>query len=315
MKKPWLLVLFFSVVFTLSNLPLGHDAQGGQKTVQVPANKVLTDAKMFVQAGDRLSIQATGTWTVKPKEGVYCGPDGEPGTSAPAGYKLPGAPIGALVAAVAGKVYLVGSSTEVTIGKSGPLQFTANTEKKLSAYVGNKGSLTVQIDTLKAAAAGVDGRYEITFKEDQVMVVTGQNKKKLISLNELKNQKVKTDTGQDIQLPDNTAETLRDLPKVIDLEVKKLNVFIRDAKKPDDPPLKGLYNPNKKEFAIHVEGKAKQIVGACYFLYAETIAGKLVSDKLDGSINLTLSLFCGGGGKGKGKAVIVSLPFVGKRVP
>jgi hypothetical protein len=314
MKRLLIFVSLCVVVFALSHFPWGSEAQSEQKTVQVHANKILNNAKLFVQAGDRISFKAKGEWSVKPKEGISCGPDGEPGTSAPAGYKLPGAPIGALVAVVAGKVYLVGSSTEVTIGKSGPLQLTANTLSKVSAYAGNKGTLSVQIDTIKAAAAGIDGRYQITFKEDQVMVVTGQNKKKVISLNQLKNEKVQAE-GKGIQLPDDTTEKLKDIPRVIDLEVQKMNVFIRDASKPNAPAKKGLYNPNKKEFAVHAEGKAKQVVGACYFMYANTIAGKFVSDKLEGSVNVTLSLFCGGGPKGKGKAVIVSLPFVGKRLP
>jgi hypothetical protein len=320
MKKLGVLVALIAALCAFAAPPDGSKAQGGQTTLEIQANKMFNDTKLFVQAGDVVSFKAKGQWTVKPKEGVMCGPDGEPGTSAPAGFQLPGAPIGALVAVVSGKAYVVGSGAEITFEKSGPVLLTANTQGKLSAYPGNKGALTVQIEMRKGSAAGIDGRYEIAFNENQVMVATGSDKK-VIRLADLQKQKVPTKAGEPVQLPADAAEKLRALPKRIDLTVEKVQVIIRDPQNPDKPPLKGLYDPNKKQFAIHMEGTLKQVVGSCYFTYAETIVGKFVSGgqagNLDGSINLTLGLFCTGseGQKGKGEAVIVSLPFVGKRVP
>jgi hypothetical protein len=320
MKRSGIFAALVGTLFFAAALPGGSEAQGGKTSCEVQANKMFNDTKLFVQTGDVVSFQAKGQWTVKPKEGVMCGPDGEPGTSAPAGYQLPGAPIGALVAVVSGKAYVVGSGAEITFEKSGPVLLTANTQGKLSAYPGNKGTLTVQIEMRKGAAGGVSGRYEITFKEDQVVVATGSDKK-VIRLSDLKKQKVQAQTGGEIQLPADAAQELKALPKLIELEVEKAQAIIRDPQKPQAPPLKGLYDPNKKQFAIHMEGTLKQVGGACYFTYAKTVAGKIASggqdQGLDGSVSLTLGLICAGGEaqKGKGKAVIVSLPFVGRRVP
>ncbi len=302
-------------------LPLeGSEAEAGQTTVTVHAKKLLNNTKVFVQAGDVVSFKATGEWSVKPKEGVYCGPDGEPGTSAPAGYQLAGAPIGALVAVVMGKKYLVGSGAEIKFEKSGPVQLTANTVGKFSAYPGNKGALSVVIEVKKMAAAGVNGLYEVTFKEDQVVVNAGGTKK-VIALEELQQQMVKRKAGGQIQLPADTAQTLKALSRVIDLKVDKAQVIIRNSEKPGDPPVKGLYDANKKQFVMHLEGAVKQVGGACYFTNVKNITGKLRSGPnapdLEGSINLTLTLFCAGsqGQKGKGTGVIVSVPFVGKKLP
>lgn len=313
MKERRMSVGLCAVLLSLVCFAFGGEAQAGETALDVHANKIRNDTKLFVQAGDVVSIQASGQWTVRPKEGVYCGPEGEPGTSAPAGYQLPGAPIGALVAIVMGKAYRVGSSAEITFEKSGPLLLMANDRTKLSAYLENKGTLTVRLEVRKGGAAAVSGRYRIAFKDDEVLIVSG-NEKKVVSLGDLEKQKVRSQTGKQIELPADTAEKLKTLPGEIELEVEKVQVFLRDPQKPQEPPLKGLYDPNKKQFAIHVEGTVKQVVGACYFTYAKTVAGKFVSGNLDGSVNLTLSLFCAGGEKGKGKAVIVSIPFEGTQV-
>lgn len=320
MKKSLLLVLLGAALLSLVLPPVGSEAQGGKKTVKVHANQFLNDTKLFVQAGDVVSFEAKGEWTVNPKKGVFCGPEGEPGTSAPKGYQLPGAPVGALVANVMGKRYLVGSSKKLTFDTSGPVQLTANTQSKLSAYLGNKGALTVQIEVREVAAADINGRYKVTFEEDQVVVTSG-GKKKVVTLEDLKRQKVQAQAGKDIQLPEDTAESLKDLSGVIDLEVVKAQAFIRDPQKPKQPPKKGIYDPNKKEFLVHVKGSLKSVIGTCYFAHAKNITGKVVSGPegptLQGSVNLTLTLFCAGSQtqKGKGKAVTVSVPFVGTRLP
>ena len=320
MNRPLLLVLFAAALLSFLLQLDESEAQGGKKTVKVHANKFLNDAKLYVQAGDIVSFEAKGEWTVKPKKGVFCGPEGEPGTSAPKGYQLPGAPIGALVANVMGKRYLVGSGAKLTFDTSGPVQLTANAQSKLSAYLGNKGVLTVRIEVRKVAAADINGRYEVTFKEDQVVVTSGGTKK-VVSLGELKRQKVQAQGGEDIQLPENTAETLKDLSRVIDLKVVKAQVIIREPQKPKQPPKKGIYDANKKEFLVHVKGSLKQVIGTCYFAHAKNITGKLApgpqGPALEGSVNLTLTLFCTGSQtqKGKGKAVTVSVPFVGTRLP
>ncbi len=320
MNRPMTLILL-GAALVAPVLPLGvGKAEGGQTTVAVHADKLLNNTKLFVQAGDVVSFKATGEWSVKPKEGVYCGPDGEPGTSAPAGYQLPDAPIGALVAVVMGSKYLVGSSEEIRFEKSGPLQLTANTRGKFSAYPGNKGVLNVAIEVKKTAAAGVNGRYEVTFKDDQVVVNAGGTKK-VIALEELQKQKVQKQGRGQIQLPDDTAEALQALSRVIEVEVDKAQVIIRNPEKPGDPPVKGLYDANKKQFVMHLEGEIKHVLGACYFTNVKNITGRFgpgpQSPDLEGSINLTLTLFCAGsqGQKGKGTGVIVAVPFVGKKLP
>jgi hypothetical protein len=320
MKKKLIRTLVGAAVLSLVLMAAGSEAGAGQTTVTVQANRLLNDTKLFVQAGDVVSFEAKGKWTVKPKEGIYCGPEGEPGTSAPAGYQMPGAPIGSLVAIVMGNRYLVGSGGEVVFDKSGPVQLTANTVGKFSAYPANKGALTVLVELKKKAAAGVNGRYQVTFKEDQVVIAAGGSKK-VISLEELQKETVKHQTGGPIQLPADTAEQLKALSRVIDLEVDKARVIVRDPENPKEPPKKGLYDPNKREFLLHLEGSLKQVVGTCYFTHVKNITAKFGSGQnapdLEGNINLTLSIFCGGsqGQKGKGTGVIVSVPFVGKRIP
>ncbi len=319
MKKFLILIPLCAILLPALPAPCGSEAQAEDRTIEVQANKILNDAKLYVQAGDVVSFKAKGEWTVNPKEGISCGPEGEPGTSAPSGYQLPGAPIGALVAVVLGKRYLVGSEKEIAFDNSGPVQLTANVPGKLSAYLGNKGALTVQIEVKKTAAAGINGRYEITFKEDEVVVASG-GKKKVIPLEELEKEKVEGGAGGPVQLPADTAQKLKELSGVIDIEVEKGKVIIRDPQNPGKAPLKGLYDPNKKEFLVHLEGNIKQVVGTCYFTHAKNITGRLVSGHpgrdLEGSVNLSLALFCAGTEKhkGKGKGVTVSLPFVGKRV-
>jgi len=320
MKKPLFLMLLGAGLSSLVLMAAGSEAPGAETTVTVQANKMLNDTKLFVQAGDVVSFEAKGEWSVKPKEGVSCGPEGEPGTSAPAGYQLPGAPIGALVAIVMGNRYMVGSHAEIVFDKSGPVQLTANTRGKLSAYPGNKGALTVRVEVKKKAATGLNGRYKISFKDDQVVISAGGSKK-VISLEALQKQKVQAQTGGQIQLPADTAEQLKALSRVIDLEVDKAQVIIRNPENSEEPPKKGLYDPNEKQFLLHLEGSVKQVVGTCYFTHVKNITGKFVSSQnapdLEGSINLTLSLLCAGsqGQKGKGTAVVVSVPFVGKRLP
>jgi hypothetical protein len=312
-------ILAAAVSFLAPQLAVGEDP-AGQRTFAVQANRILNDPKLYVQAGDVVSFEAKGEWTVKPTEGVYCGPGGEPGTSAPAGYQLPGAPIGALVAIVMGNRYLVGSGGEVVFDKSGPVLLSANTIGKLSAYLGNKGTVTVRMAVKKKAATGVNGRYRVSFKDDQVVVASG-GKKRVISLEALRKEQVQAQTGGPIRLPADTAEKLKSLSGVIDLKVDKAQVIIRDPEKPDEPPKKGLYDANEKQFLLHLEGTTKQVVGTCFFTNVKNITGKFGSgpeaSDLEGSVNLTLTLFCAGsqGQKGKGTGVIVAIPFVGKRLP
>ena len=320
MKNPLFLMLLGVALLSPVLMTAGSEAQGGETTLTVQANRMLNDTKLFVQAGDVVSFEAKGEWSVKPKEAVYCGPEGEPGTSAPAGYQMPGAPIGALVAIVMGNRYRVGSRAEIVFDKSGPVQLTANTIGKFSAYPGNKGALTVRLEVKKNAATALNGRYQISLKDDQVVVAAGGSKK-VISLEALQKEKVQAETGSQIQLPADTAEQLKALSGVIDLVVDKARVIIRNPENPDEPPKKGLYDPNEKQFLLHLEGSLKQVVGICYFTHVKNITGKFGSGQnapdLEGSINLTLSLLCAGseGQKGKGTAVVVSMPFIGKRLP
>lgn len=303
---------------SLASLPAAVQTEAIQKTVTVQANVPLNDAKVFVQAGDKVSFSASGQWTVKPKENLMVGPEGEAGTSAPAGYELPGAPIGALLAVVSGKRYLVGARAELTFENSGQLFLTANTQSKLSAYVGNKGALTVELTVLQSAASEISGRYEIAFQENQLVLSSGKDKR-VIPLDNFQKEKLSNEWGEAVPVPENISEHLKALSGTVLVEVKDVHVYVSDAKDPKKPPQKGIYNPDKKEFLIHIEGNLKP-VGACFFLYTRNITARLAEAKagapLQGEVNLTLTLACKGpqGQQGKGKIVNLALPFTGKRV-
>jgi len=312
---------FFTFGLTLAALvlvPFALQAETVKTTVTVQANVPLNDTKVFVQAGDKVSFSATGQWTVKPKENVMVGPEGEAGTSAPAGYELPGAPIGALLAVVSGKRYLVGAKADIIFDNSGQLFLTANTQSKLSAYLGNKGSLTVDLTVLHSAASEISGRYEIAFQENQLVLSSGKEKR-VIPLDSFQKEKLSNEWGEAVPVPENLSEHLKALSGTVSIEVKDVHVYVSDAQDPKKPPQKGIYNPDKKEFLLHLEGSFKP-VGACFFLYTKNITARLVESKagapLQGEVNLTLTLACKGpqGQQGKGKIVNLALPFTGKRV-
>lgn len=312
-------VLAFGLTLAaLALLSAPVQAETIKKTVTVQANVPLNDTKVFVQAGDKVSFAASGQWTVKPKENVMVGPDGEAGTSAPAGYELPGAPIGALLAVVSGKRYLVGAKAELKFENSGQLFLTANTQSKLSAYLGNKGNLTVDLAVLHSAASEISGRYEIAFQENQLVLSSGKDKK-VIALDSFQKEKLSNEWGEAVPVPENVSEHLKALSRTVRIEVRDVHVYVSDGQDPNKPPLKGIYNPDKKEFLIHLEGNFKP-VGACFFLYTKNITARLTEAKagtpLEGEVNLTLTLACKGpqGQQGKGKIVNLALPFTGKRV-
>lgn len=302
----------------LAMMPAALQAETVKKTVTVQANVPLNDTKVFVQAGDKVSFSATGQWTVKPKENVMVGPEGEAGTSAPAGYELPGAPIGALLAVVSGKRYLVGPRADITFESSGQLFLTANTRSKLSAFLGNKGSLTVELTVLHSAASEINGRYEISFEENHLVLSSGKDKK-IIPLDSFQKEKLPNEWGETVPVPENLSEHLKALSRTVLIEVKDVHVYVSDAQDPKKPSQKGIYNPDKKEFLLHIEGSFKP-VGACFFLYTKNITARLAEGKagapLQGEVNLTLTLACKGpqGQQGKGKIVNLALPFTGKRV-
>lgn len=311
-------VAFGLVWAALALQPAALQAETFKKTVTVQANVPLNDTKVFVQSGDKVSFSASGQWTVKPKENLMVGPEGEVGTSAPAGYELPGAPVGALLAVVSGKRYLVGARAELTFETSGQLFLTANTQSKLSAYLGNKGSLTVELAVVHSAASEISGRYEIAFQENQ-LVLSSEKDRKVIPLDSFQKEKLANEWGEAVPLPDNISEQLKALSGTVLIEVKDVHVYVSDARDPNKPPQKGIYNPDKKELLIHIEGNLKP-VGACFFLYTKNITARLVELKagapLQGEVNLTLTVACKGpqGQQGKGKIVNLALPFTGKRV-
>ncbi len=312
-------LLAFVLVWTALTLqPAALQAETVKKTVTVQANVPLNDTRIFVQAGDKVSFSASGQWTVKPKENLMVGPEGEAGTSAPAGYELPGAPVGALLAVVSGKRYLVGARAELTFDASGQLFLTANTQSKLSAYVGNKGSLSVEIAVLQSAASEINGRYEIAFQENQLVLSSGKERK-VIPLDSFQKEKLANEWGEAVPVPENLPEHLKALSGTVRVEVKDVHVYVSDARDPNKPPQKGIYNPDKKEFLIHIEGNFKP-VGACFFLYTKNITARLAEPRagapLQGEVNLTLTVACKGpqGQPGKGKIVNLALPFTGKRV-
>ena len=316
-KRTWLLTCLL-LVGSLSATVVDTAGESTKTTVAVHASVPLNDARLFIQAGDTVSIRAEGQWTVKPRENIVVGPDGETGTSALPGCELPGAPVGALLAVVSGKRYLVGSKAQITFDQSGQLFLTANTQSKLTAYLGNQGTLTVDVEVQKAAAFEINGRYSISFQEDQLVLSSGREKK-VISLEQLKKEKIRNERGESVAFPENAAEHLKALSTVIQVEVKDVHVFVKDPQNPDRPAHKGIYNADRKEFLIHLEGSFKPVAG-CFFLYTKNLTGRLAqagkSPEIQGDVNLTLTLACKGpeGQQGKGKIVNLALPFTGTRM-
>ncbi|MEW6444347.1 MAG: hypothetical protein AB1640_25665 [bacterium] len=317
-RKGKSLLLSAAILLLGSTLSVAAEAaEGAQGSVVVKANQPLNDAKLFVQAGDTVAFQAEGQWTVKPQEKVLVSADGEAGTSAPQGYELPGAPVGALLAVVSGKRHLVGSKAEITFEQSGQLFFTANTQSRLSAFAANQGSLTVKTQVRKAAAAEASGLYAISFATDQVVLTSGKEKK-VLSLDQLRNEKIRNERGESVALPENAPEHLEALPDEVRIEMKGAQVLLTDPKAPQGPVQKGFYNADQKEFLVHLEGSFKP-VGTCFFLYSKNITGKMQpagqSAQIQGGVNLILTLACKGpqGQPGKGKVVSLSLPFTGTR--
>ena len=149
--------------------------------------------------------------------------------------------------------------------------------------------------------------------------MTSGSEKRVVSLEQLRNEKIRSERGEGVALPENTAEHLKALSAVIQLEVKDVHVFVKDPGNPGRPPQRGLYNADRKEFLIHLEGSFKP-VGACFFFYTKNATGRLAeagkSPEILGEVKLTLTLTCTDPQrrKGKGKIVDLVLPFTGTRM-
>jgi hypothetical protein len=132
------------------NVPQGPPEPGPQKAaVGGPALVAPLDAatawqKMHVTVSPsmRTTLEASGTWRVSPTA-TSLGPQGAAGSPAPAGYALPGAPVGALVGRVGSTVFLVGAGMVVPQELSGPLELAAN--DATNGYADNAGVMQVVI--------------------------------------------------------------------------------------------------------------------------------------------------------------------------
>jgi hypothetical protein len=132
------------------NVPQGPPEPGPHAAVLGgPALMTRLDARVAwemvpvtVSPSMRTTLSASGTWSVSPTARDL-GPQGATGSPAPAGYALPGAPVGALLGRVGGSVFLIGAGAEVPQELAGPLELAAN--DAANGYADNSGVLQVGI--------------------------------------------------------------------------------------------------------------------------------------------------------------------------
>lgn len=136
-------VLLIAVAMVVSRVgaPL---AQGDLADLRVYAYRDWQSSGVHVNAGDRVSMRADGSWLYTPKE--YNGPEGHPIYPAPTFYPDPHARAGALLGRVgeSGQEFIVGRRRRIDVTKDGMLYFRINDD----ILSDNDGYVTVDIEIL-----------------------------------------------------------------------------------------------------------------------------------------------------------------------
>lgn len=280
-------------------------------SIEVPANRVAVPSKIFVQRGDRVTIDASGEWSLDGED--FFGPDGSDET-ADSSYHLPGAPAGSLNGRIGlqGKDFTVGSHFSKKVKTAGMLFLGINNEKALGTYRDNRGTLTVRV-TIEKTAASVDGNYRFKFLENEVkVIVNGESIP--IKYDDLAGRPFKVKEGE-IVLNEEMTEKIKNVPGFARVRIEGINIFIDNPDDPNAKELKGLYDIHKRKFSIGGAGAIPIGRSGQHALFAINVLkgnfkGKGRNIRVKGDITMTVIV---GGRRGAGALSIV-LPFKGRKI-
>jgi hypothetical protein len=129
----------------IPNPSRGPDGAADQFETTVGARDVWQDSGVFVEAGQHLSIAASGTWGDRAGTTGVNGRPSQPLNGRPDQIALPGAPAMMLVGKIGddGVPFRVGTQTELTASRPGQLLLMAN--DRYAALDDNRGTVDVRI--------------------------------------------------------------------------------------------------------------------------------------------------------------------------
>ena len=154
MKKKYFVIAFF-IAAIASYLGFRYLVNTDGDSIEVGANQEWVQTGISIQAGDVITISASGKWS-HGREGS----EGKVPLYGPEGYEkldssaiVPEANIGSLIAKVGtGKPVLIGKKNQISVAE-GPLFLAMNEVPGIQAYENNKGSIDVQIRFEKGESA------------------------------------------------------------------------------------------------------------------------------------------------------------------
>jgi hypothetical protein len=147
-----LIVIVLAAYALAALLGFGRGATVRQEALHGPriyAYRSWQSLGIFVKQGDRIDIQAQGTWLYTPDE--YHGPEGHARYPAPAFYPLSGVPGGVLIGRIGetGQPFLVGRHTTWVAERDGLLYLRINDD----LLGDNEGSVAVAVTVTSLQSA------------------------------------------------------------------------------------------------------------------------------------------------------------------
>ena len=123
----------------------GSQGNADQFETNIGAREVWQDSGLYIEAGQRLTIQASGTWRDRSGTTDVNGRASQPLNGRRDEVALPGAPLMMLVGKIGddGVPFRVGTQTEVTASRPGPLLLMAN--DRYRELADNRGTVEVRI--------------------------------------------------------------------------------------------------------------------------------------------------------------------------
>ena len=275
--------------------------------VYLPAECRIIDTGVFAQAGDTLTFQATGSWTVNPVRDEAYGPDGS-SAKAEEGYFIPGDRIGALVGEVAGQRFTIGSRSVRTFERPGRLYITAN--EKRHAYGDNQGGVSLEVE-ITPGPRSIIGMYRTSYDRTGV-TFTAEKKVEELTFAELEERSLTLFNDEEVPVG-RFAEELTFLPSQIAVDASRLSIYLKDAETPDSPALKGVFFPETRQFSITTDQDLESLE-TCSLFCAKMIEGRgtIYRGKcvLRGKITVVVTINCPQGPV----RLTMTIPFSGNKI-
>ena len=166
------------------------------QSVRVPANREWMESGIVVTAGQRLVIDARGTWSIKRAKSAWLSPAGERELRSTHAL-VPFAPLGGLVGRLGDRVFYIGEHHAESVQAGGTLLLSINDEK--GNFGDNTGAVIADISVTQPLGALVGNRvrnreYVVASAEDLVRLI------KNVVLGGTRLQLTQTDNGTSVQI-------------------------------------------------------------------------------------------------------------------